>query len=332
MTKHLIPAILATLFVVACSKAPEPAKDAAPAATPQAAGNPAAGKTLAEAKCVSCHGLDGKATGPDIPHLAGQKADGCDQLSALKGGQSPRTHVFCHFPHGDAPRDAVMDGFYAGSYVREGDLKLIRFYARADDGSDELELYDLAKDPGERHNLAREKPEVAAKLNDLLQRYLVDNEAVIPKLNPDFGKAAPVTKAAPKKAAAPDDLPGGWKNRAGAAAVRDGALHVQSKGANSFLGVAAGLTAGTARFSFRVRAPQAGEGKVALLGAAGTTETLSVPYKVSGESVWETVTLELPVKEKAGILRLYLPAGSATVDFDDIVLTTQQGKPRRWTF
>ena len=75
MTKHLIPAILATLFVVACSKAPEPAKEAAPAATPQAAGNPAAGKALAEAKCVSCHGLDGKATGPDIPHLAGQKAD-----------------------------------------------------------------------------------------------------------------------------------------------------------------------------------------------------------------------------------------------------------------
>jgi hypothetical protein len=267
-----------------------------------------------------------------VPPKPGQKVDGVDQTAAFTGGATPRTQIFCHFPHGDAPRDAVMDGFYAGSYVREGDLKLIRFYARADDGSDELELYDLAKDPGERHNLAREKPEVAAKLNDLLQRYLVDNEAVIPKLNPDFGKAAPVTKAAPKKAAAPDDLPGGWKNRAGAAAVRDGALSVQSKGANSFLGVAAGLTAGTARFSFRVRAPQAGEGKVALLGAAGTTETLSVPYKVSGESVWETVTLELPVKEKAGILRLYLPAGSATVDFDDIVLTPPQGKPRRWTF
>jgi arylsulfatase A-like enzyme len=264
---------------------------------------------------------------------AGQKADGFDQLPALKGGQSPRTHVFCHFPHGDAPRDAVMDGFYASSYIREGDLKLIRFYARADDGSDELELYDLSKDPGERHNLAKEKPEVASKLNDLLQRHLMDNEAVIPMLNPNFGKAAPSAKAAPKKkAAAPDDLPGGWKNRAGAAAVRDGILSVQSKGANSFLGVAAGLTTGTARFSFRVRAPQAGEGKIALLNEAGATETLSVPYKVAGESEWETVTLELPVKEKAGILRLYLPSGSASVDFADIVLTPPQGKPRRWTF
>ncbi len=264
---------------------------------------------------------------------AGQKTDGFDQLPALKGGQSPRTHVFCHFPHGDAPRDAVMDGFYAGSYIREGDLKLIRFFARADDGSDELELYDLSKDPGERHNLAKEKPEVASKLNDLLQRHLVDNAAVIPKLNPNFGKAATNIKAAPKKkSAAPDELPGGWRNRAGAATVRDGFLSVQSKGGNSFLGIAAGLSNGTARFSFRVRAPQAGEGKVTLLNEAGTTETLSMPYKVAGESEWETVTLELPVKEKAGILRLYLPSGSATVELDDIVLTPPQGKPRRWNF
>ena len=81
-----------------------------------------------------------------------------------------------------------------------------------------------------------------------------------------------------------------------------------------------------------MRAPQAGEGRVTLLNEAGATETLSVPYKVAGESEWETVTLELPVKEKAGILRLYLPSGSASVALDDIVLTPPQGKPRRWSF
>jgi arylsulfatase A-like enzyme len=264
---------------------------------------------------------------------AAQKIDGFDQLPALKGGPTPRTQVFCHFPHGDAPRDAVMDGFYAGSYLREGSMKLIRFYARADDGSDELELYDLSQDPGERHNLAKEKPEVATKLNELLQRHLMDNAAIIPTLNPNFGKAASSVKAAPeKKSPAPDDLPGGWKNRAGTATVRDGILNIQSKGASSFLGVGAVLTTGTARFSFRVRAPQTGEGRVTLLNEAGATETLSVPYKVAGESVWETVTLELPVKEKAGILRLYLPSGSASVDLDEIVLNPPQGKPRSWTF
>jgi hypothetical protein len=34
----------------------------------------------------------------------------------------------------------------------------------------------------------------------------------------------------------------------------------------------------------------------------------------------------------AGILRLYLPTGSAAVELDDIVLTPAQGAPRRWEF
>jgi arylsulfatase A-like enzyme len=264
---------------------------------------------------------------------ADQKTDGFDQTAALTGGVSPRTRIFCHFPHGNAARDAVMDGFYAGSYVREGDLKLIRFYARADDGSDELELYDLSRDPGERHNLVKEQPGDAARLNAVLDGFLKDTEAVIPKFNPDFRDVPDNSTAAPKKKApAPDDLPGGWKNRAGAAVVREGVLNVQSKGNGSFLGVSASLPAGAARLTFRVRAPQAGEGKATLLGASGTAETLSVTYKVAGESVWETVTVELPVKEKTSILRLYLPSGSAAVDFDDIVLTPPQGEPRRWTF
>jgi len=40
----------------------------------------------------------------------------------------------------------------------------------------------------------------------------------------------------------------------------------------------------------------------------------------------------LNAKQAASILRLYLPAGSAAVDLDDIVLTPDQGAPRRWEF
>lgn len=264
---------------------------------------------------------------------AAQKIDGFDQTSALTGGASPRTQMFCHLPHGNAARDAVRDGYYASSYVREGDLKLIRFYGRADDGSDEHELYNLASDPGERQNLVQEQPEVTAKLSGLLDEFLKDTEAVIPKFNPDFDKGTPSSEAEmPDKTGTPEDLPGGWKNRAGGAAVRNGVLNVQYDGAGSFLGVSARLPAGTTNLNFRIRAPQAGEGKVTLLAAPDADETLSVPYKVSGESEWETVTVELPVTQKTGILRLYLPAGSAAVDLDDIVLTPPQGKPRTWAF
>jgi hypothetical protein len=146
---------------------------------------------------------------------------------------------------------------------------------------------------------------------------------VIPKFNPNFGKGRTnFESASKKKSPEPDDLPGGWKNRAGTAIVSDGVLHAQSKGTSSFLGVSAGLPAETARLTFRVRAPQAGEGKVTLMTSPGASETSSVSYKVSGEAVWEIVTVELPVKEKTGILRPYLPTGSAAVDFDDIVLTS----------
>ena len=264
------------------------------------------------------------------PH-AGLKLDGHDQSKALLGGDSPRDRVFCHFPHGNATRDSVMDGFYAGTYVRKGDWKLIRFYARNDDGSDDLELYDLKNDLGERRNLAKEKPELVQELNGLITGFLKDTGAVVPKINPNFDKAAPKVPAK-KKAPAPDDLPGGWKNRAGKATVIEGALHIESKGADSFIGVGAGLAVGPAKLSFRLRAPQAGEGRIALLGSAGGAEMLSVPYRTSGEASWQTITVDLEPKQAAGILRLYLPAGSAAVDLDDIVLTPAQGTPRRWEF
>ncbi len=262
---------------------------------------------------------------------AGLQLDGHDQSKALLGGDSPRDRVFCHFPHGNATRDSVMDGFYAGTYVRKGDWKLIRFYARNDDGSDDLELYDLKNDLGERRNLAKEKPELVQELNGLITGFLKDTGAVVPKVNPNFGKAAPKVPAK-KKAPAPDDLPGGWKNRAGKATVIEGALHIESKGADSFIGVGAGLAVGPAKLSFRLRAPQAGEGKITLLGSAGGAEMLSVPYRTSGEASWQSITVELNAKQASGILRLYLPTGSAAVDLDDIVLTPAQGAPRRWEF
>jgi hypothetical protein len=71
---------------------------------------------------------------------------------------------------------------------------------------------------------------------------------------------------------------------------------------------------------------------VTLLGAAGGAEVLSVPYQTSGEAVWQTISVDLEAKQATGILRLYLPTGSAAVDLDDIVLTPAQGAPRRWEF
>lgn len=64
-----IPSIIfISILLAACGKEQAPAEQ--PAA-PKA--DIAAGKVIAESKCIACHGLDGKSTGSDIPHLAGQK-------------------------------------------------------------------------------------------------------------------------------------------------------------------------------------------------------------------------------------------------------------------
>ncbi len=77
--KSIPSLILVSLILAACSREPAPTPDKA--AAPKA--DLAAGKAIAAAKCVSCHGLDGKSTGSDIPNLGGQKE--AYLLNALNG-------------------------------------------------------------------------------------------------------------------------------------------------------------------------------------------------------------------------------------------------------
>jgi len=255
------------------------------------------------------------------PH-AGLKLDGLDQSKALLGGESARDRVFCHFPHGNAARDAVMDGFYAGTSVRKGDWKLIRFYARNDDGTDDLELYDLKNDLGERHNLAKEKPELVQELNALITDFLKDTEAVIPKLNPGFGKAV----------VAPKDPLMSWKNRNCDATVKDGILTAKGTGPSPFLGIGANLS-GAAKVTFRLRTATGGDGHVDLVptGNSKPTDIIAFPYAAKpGE--WQEITVDLPHQGPAAIMRLYLPTASEPVQIDWVELRPAGAKARRWEF
>jgi arylsulfatase A-like enzyme len=262
---------------------------------------------------------------------ADQKLDGFDQSEALTGGASPRRRVFCHFPHGNAAKDAVMDGFYAGSYVREGDLKLIRFYARGEDGSDELELYDLAMDPGERQNLAKARPQVASELNDLLQAYLLDNDAILPRLNPAFAKPAAAAPKTPEAKPAADPFQG-WKNRGCAATTKDGVLTARGENATPFLGVSAPLSA-AAKLRFRLRCAPGGKGTIDLVPKVDspTDQITRVNFDArSGD--WQEIEVDLPAGRPTSILRLYLPSATEPVELDWVELLPKGGKARRWDF
>jgi cytochrome c553 len=72
--KRILLLATATAFALAgCGEKAPPAK-ATEAAPAQKAADAAAGRTLAEAQCKDCHGLDGKGVAPGIPHLGGQSA------------------------------------------------------------------------------------------------------------------------------------------------------------------------------------------------------------------------------------------------------------------
>jgi arylsulfatase A-like enzyme len=66
--------------------------------------------------------------------------------------------------------------------VRRGDYKLIEFF---EDGK--LELYDLANDIGEEHDLAASMPDRVGELHELMQSWRESVGAYVPaELNPDY--------------------------------------------------------------------------------------------------------------------------------------------------
>lgn len=254
----------------------------------------------------------------------GLQLDGMDQTPVLLGRGAVRDRVFCHFPHGTPNAARYLPGNLPGTYVHEGDWKLIRFFADNDDGSDRLELYNLQDDIGETKNVAGEHPALAAQLNEQISGFLRDTEAVVPVHNRGYELTA-------EQLAEKDPLKG-WKARGCDAAVKDGVLSVTGKIAFPFLGYGAGQTMGPATLTMRVRAPQGGQGKIAWLppGSKDTVDDKTVRYSLQ-PSNWQDVVVRLPAEGPLGIIRVYLPAQQQTVEVDWIELKPGP-PPGRWDF
>ncbi len=127
-----------------------------------------------------------KILGVDLPD---QILDGHNLLPVLLGASLKKHPLYWHFPiylqKYDAEKDDGRDPLFRtrpGSVIIHGDWKLHHYYE--DNG---LELYNLKNDVGERKNLASENPEKTQKLLGLLNSWLADTNAPIPKeLNLDF--------------------------------------------------------------------------------------------------------------------------------------------------
>jgi arylsulfatase A-like enzyme len=111
----------------------------------------------------------------DLEHRPRQHVDGIDLWAAWSGRDDPPAEraLFWHYPH------YSNQGGRPGASVRQGDLKLIRWF---EDGREAL--YDLAADIGEMNDLSAERPADKARLARLLDEWSRTIAATIPSPNP----------------------------------------------------------------------------------------------------------------------------------------------------
>jgi arylsulfatase A-like enzyme len=110
-----------------------------------------------------------------LPPQPMQHRDGVSYAAALHDASqaTPERPLFWHYPHWG------NQGGTPGAAVRSGDYKLIEWY-----WGKAPELFNLADDPGEQHNLAGEHPDKVADLMTLLNDFRRDTQAVMPGVNP----------------------------------------------------------------------------------------------------------------------------------------------------
>ena len=101
--------------------------------------------------------------------------DGRSLLSQLKGNDTGQRTLHWHYPHYHG------SSWKPGASIRDGDWKLIEFYHYKN-----FELYNLAKDPGERTDLAKRNPRKAAELRAKLSAWQKRMKAKMPVPNPDY--------------------------------------------------------------------------------------------------------------------------------------------------
>jgi arylsulfatase A-like enzyme len=124
---------------------------------------------------------------PTILQMAGLSpdpaavVDGISQVPALEGTGSPRDTAFCLFAH-----SMPATGNRAACWVRQGNMKLIRFFHDNPDTSHRYELYDLASDVSEQTNLADAQPALVAQLDALISAHLSTTNALVPVPNADY--------------------------------------------------------------------------------------------------------------------------------------------------
>ncbi|MDF1812565.1 MAG: sulfatase [Verrucomicrobiales bacterium] len=256
-----------------------------------------------------------EATGVTPPK--GHIMDGLSLLPVLQDtGKLERQAIYTWFPH-----------LIPAASVRAGDWKLIYRWEPHPLYPEIRELYNLSEDIGEKNNLASKHPEKVAELEKLIEAFIVDTGTPAPKPNPDYREPAQQKAKSPETGLVP---------KMAKMTVTANSLRVEKAGKFPFLGTAQVKNLTGPLTLEMTMSGSSGESRVQWKSNGQTAfpeQGQSVTYTVSDAEGMQNITLELPVKGNAGILRIYLPAtDDSPVNIESIVVKGSKGKSTQWHF
>jgi len=250
----------------------------------------------------------------------GQKFDGVSIVPALKGERLQREAIFCHFPH--SPQ--VPDSPGPGVYVRKGEWKLIRFFHQGPNFSHHYELYNLAEDVSERNNLAGKFPRKVKELDVLIEEFLRESGAVVPKPNPSYRPGA--LRVVDGWRASPHC----WLSRG------EGTLRVNSEGNDPFIWTDwVPEVAGEFTIRFRMRSESKGMGQFfwADVRKPEFGPHARLDFKPAHDGEWHEYQVKFRTEAPLALIRIDPSTAPGVVEFDWIRLFGPEGEVlKSWEF
>ena len=258
------------------------------------------------------------ALGVDLP--AKHVVDGLSFMPVLtQTGNIEREAYFTWFPH-----------IIPACSVRKGDWKLIRRFEPHRDYPEVRELYDLGKDIGETNNLAAAMPDKVKELDALIDGFIADTGALVPKPNPAYAPQAAKAARAPEAGLVPKMC---------TVEVKNGALVVELEPGkrNPFLGSAQIKSAAPLILKLRVRSRKGGSGKVQWKQTAQEEfpkEGQVASFDLHGGNEWEELSINLPLEKETQLVRIYLPLENGPVEIQliDYLDAKTKRSVKRWEF
>ncbi|WP_084422534.1 sulfatase [Rubripirellula obstinata] len=115
-----------------------------------------------------------------------QSFDGISIVPALQGGELDREAIYTFFPHSPGIPDWLPPAVSVHRSNESGDWKLIRLFYNGENGKHRYKLFNLKEDVGESKDVSAEHPEMVRELDAMIEEFLVDTGAVLPRPNPKF--------------------------------------------------------------------------------------------------------------------------------------------------